>query len=270
MINPIFKKPAGVRYVDMAIYIDKHFYEEDRDEDTLFIYMVNLAIMLARQKKYFKNNNDYEGFAFYLATDVWKRMTTDKVKSVLNYMKAVLYFRKCSYEHESYSQMIDPEFDKNWDTSQYISVNTDKLESKNRDVVIRCVNEEFELLPKLVRKSLPKLDKVTREKVYKSALLTLIYRATVPNEKEDYKNERLESQPKFNSSNFYRTLLKDDRIILWHLPQSQSDVVRLVINSTMNKLLSELKDIIDDSKISEREYRAISASAFDGALTNEN
>jgi hypothetical protein len=48
-----------------------------------------------------------------------------------------------------------------------------------------------------------------------------------------------------------------------------SDVVLLILNKSMNKLFIDLKDVINDNKISEKEFKDVSASAFDGASTNE-
>mgnify|MGYP003328814068 CR=1 FL=1 len=66
-MNPLFKKPKDVRFVDMAIWIDEHIYDEDCDMDKAFTYMYLLAYMLASKAKYFKNINDYDGFAYFLA-----------------------------------------------------------------------------------------------------------------------------------------------------------------------------------------------------------
>ena len=265
------KKPTNVRYVDMAIYIDNHFYEENRDEETLFIYMYHLAKMLAYKKKYFKNSNDYDGFAIYLAIDVWQRMTKSNIKSVLNYMKSVLYFRKIGYEHESYSQMIDPKFDTQWDTSQYIAVNTKKLEANNRERVISLIKDIFSLIPKYLKESIPKeyTNTVYYDYLYKSALLTLDDVLTLPNYKIKLKDKNLDEKPNFNSADYYRKQIVFNDPILWKIPKNMSDVVLIILNKAMKKLFIDLNDVIDDNKISEKEFSDISASAFDGALINE-
>jgi len=52
-MSSLFSKPTGVRYVDMCIYIDKHIYEENRDDSTIFKYMCLLGKMLAYRQRYF-------------------------------------------------------------------------------------------------------------------------------------------------------------------------------------------------------------------------
>ena len=89
-----------MRYVDLAIYIDNNIYEEDCDKEKIFEYMYVLAYMLASKARYFNNSEDYDGFATFLAYSTYQRMfDTDKarIKSVLNYMKSIMYFRKISY-----------------------------------------------------------------------------------------------------------------------------------------------------------------------------
>ena len=77
--------------------------------------MYLLAYMLGCKAKYFHSINDYDGYAVYLAYATFTRMTDKekpKIKSVLNYMKSIQYFRKLGYEKESYSEIIDPAFSK--------------------------------------------------------------------------------------------------------------------------------------------------------------
>lgn len=266
-----WRKKPNVRYVDMAIFIDNNFYTESRDDETCFIYMYHLAKMLSYKKKYFKSEIDYDGFAMYLAVDVWNRMCKDHIKSVLNYMKSILYFRKIQYENETYSEMIDPTFDKNWDTGKYIEVNTSNYESKNKERSQFYVYECIKSIPTYIKQSIPSIYKKTGMwyNIYISSLLSIISSLTLPPEKEEAKNKNLVEKPRFDEANFYRKYFKLNKIILWHLPNSMEDVIKLVLNKTFNKLYDNLKDVIADSKMSEKEFNDISASAFDGALTNE-
>jgi len=99
-MSKLFTKPAGMKYTDMCIYIDKHMHDPDRDNETIFKYIYLLASMLASKARYFYNADEYDDFAYYFACSVFKRMADDnknKIKSVLNYMKSVIYFRKTDY-----------------------------------------------------------------------------------------------------------------------------------------------------------------------------
>jgi len=73
--------------------------------------MYLLGYMLASKAKYFTNIDDYDGYACYLAYDTFSRMKNPskvRIKSVLNYMKSVMYFRKMSYQNETFAEIIDP------------------------------------------------------------------------------------------------------------------------------------------------------------------
>ena len=70
--------------------------------------------MLAAKQKYFKTQSDYEEFASMLAYSTYQRMMNkekSKIKSVLNYMKSVLYFRKCAFDVQKQQRIVDPKFD---------------------------------------------------------------------------------------------------------------------------------------------------------------
>lgn len=77
--------------------------------------MYIIAYMLASKKKYFTNIDDYDGYAQYLAFSTYTRMTNadkNQIKSVLNYMKSIMRFRKIGYQKETFSEVIDSEYNK--------------------------------------------------------------------------------------------------------------------------------------------------------------
>jgi len=79
-----------------------------------YSYMYLLATMLASKHKYFDNQKDYEEFAAILAYDTYKRMSNvkkGKIKSVLNYMKSIISFRRIGYNFQKRQKIIDPQYD---------------------------------------------------------------------------------------------------------------------------------------------------------------
>lgn len=116
------KKPK-VRYVDMAIYIDEHIYEKDHDVETIFDYLQCLFYALAAKKRFFYKESDYDKYSLYAASDVYMRLTNErqflpdddpkkikKIKSVLNYIKNVLYPMKVKYQKENFTEVYKEEF----------------------------------------------------------------------------------------------------------------------------------------------------------------
>ena len=84
--------------------------------DKAFTYMYLLAYMLSCKAKYFKNIDDYDGFAYFLAYSTYSRYQDKNkkpIKSVLNYMKSIMYFRKLTYDRETFCEVIDPVYNTN-------------------------------------------------------------------------------------------------------------------------------------------------------------
>ena len=78
--------------------------------------MYILAYMLACKAKYFNNVDDYDGYAYYLAYSTFQRMSNqklDRLRSVLNYMKKIMRFRKSTYQKETFTEVINPDYNKN-------------------------------------------------------------------------------------------------------------------------------------------------------------
>ena len=119
----LFTKP-NMKYTDMCIYVDSIVNKEDPSEQELnkcFEYIYHIGFMLAHKHKYFNKNYYYEEFALFLATEVMYRLffnprlnevdsngepVLTKIKSVLNYMKAIIYGRKVEFEQQNYSQQL--------------------------------------------------------------------------------------------------------------------------------------------------------------------
>lgn len=83
--------------------------------------MYHLIYALACKQGFFKNFADYDKFACYAATEVYLAMRRKlqhageirhgkeivPIKSVLNYVKTVLYPLKVNYQRENFSTVID-------------------------------------------------------------------------------------------------------------------------------------------------------------------
>lgn len=113
-----YNKPKGVTYTQMAIKIDDMAYSDSCDDELLFEYLYHLSFMLAYKAKYFKYANQYDEFALYLASNAFLRLKNkkqymldadgmpimSKIKSILNYLKKILYPKKVEFEQENYIQ----------------------------------------------------------------------------------------------------------------------------------------------------------------------
>ena len=111
----MIKKPTQ-RFVDLCIDVDAHIMEKDeRVVSRVYTELTQIAFMLILKKKYFTKQYYSEQFAYYLANITYIRMTTPRqflpeddpkflspVKSCLNYMKAVLYPKKCEFAAQEF------------------------------------------------------------------------------------------------------------------------------------------------------------------------
>ena len=104
----------------MSKYIDAHAYEADCDWDVCFRYLYHIFRMLAYKQKMFKTSKEYEDFGLYAATRMTiryikpQRKSSQKIKSILNYAKAILYglsvnFRRMSYQERLISESVGDE-----------------------------------------------------------------------------------------------------------------------------------------------------------------
>ena len=120
----IFPKPK-LKYTEMAMYIDDRVNSGDNltesEIETIYIYLYHLVRMLAYTKKYFNKTEYYDEFSLTVAGDMMNRLIYNPklheydesgelkmkpLKSVLNYLKMILYGRKVAFEQKTYSQKI--------------------------------------------------------------------------------------------------------------------------------------------------------------------
>jgi len=123
--------------------------------------------MLARKGKYFNKSQYYDDFATYLATQVFFRIKNPKqfddtqrmkkIKSILNYLKSILYPRKVSFEQEYYSQILtQPEDDEDvvYDTaysfSNMISESVDEISKVEFTACLHDITKTFKTFLKRI------------------------------------------------------------------------------------------------------------------------
>ena len=273
-MNSLFKKPSNMRWVDLAIWVDENFYKEDCDYNTAYSYMYLLASMLASKHRYFDNQRDYEEFASYLAYDTYKRMSdTSKVpiKSVLNYMKSVISFRRMMFNHQRRQKIIDPKFDTEWDPSTYVEKCKESYEATFSEDLYKGVCEVLAQIPAYILKSIPKVykaDKLLYKNIYLSCMLSMINRITLPNIINNKLEARLNESPTFNEVKYYTKYL-DQEIILWHIPEALGIIIVTILNKVNAILIDEIKGLSNDIKVSNEEFNNIMFSGLSGGNKNE-
>lgn len=267
-VQPLFKKPKDVRYVDMAIAIDNEFYSDSCDYDKMYTYMYLLSYMLACKKRYFSEIRDYEEFSAYFALSVFNRMTNPnkpRLKSVLNYMKSVMYFRKTEYECQRHHEVINQDFNPEFDSYEYIEGMRTQLERHNADLILKGIEDLAKDIPGAIRRAVPMVfrhDKAMCHNIYKSCLLSLVNRFTLLSTDEEKLQARL-ANPSFNEVDYYlRHMQKDDYIILWHLEPEMKNVIGVIMNKLDRWIIDEIRSMSSKVKINDDELNWIMASSF--------
>lgn len=259
----------------MAIWIDDNFYKEDCDHNVAYSYMYLLANMLASKHRYFDTKKDYEEYASILAYDTYKRMSDPnkvRIKSVLNYMKSIMSFRRSSYNYNKRQKIIDPVYDAGWDPVAYVERCKESYESSRGDYLFRGVNDVLSHVCSLIKKnisSIYKVDKQMYKRLYISCMLSLLDRITLPNEYLNRLKTKIDISPSFNEVNYYKKYLNSESVILWHLDSSYSDLVKVILNKTNLELINSIKELSDDIKVSDSEFNNILVSGFVTGDRNE-
>lgn len=262
----MYQKPKNVSYTQMAIYIDQNAYREDLSEDEdklIFEYLYHLVEMLAYKAKFFSRYQYYEDFALYAASDIFIRLKNPKqfeydnngnpklkkIKSILNYIKAVLYAKKVDFQQEQYDQ-----------TFEQVPLNLDcGVGYTFADSLVDSIDEihkiDFRLCLGNVNKSIKnyiyslpfKTDKVLTLNLYLSCLLTFISSITIKNV-DIQRLQKLTSRQ--HQQVIFEKLLENeftiDQVILFHLSEEYKKYVFFLTKKIKHMIAQDLSLITDD------------------------
>lgn len=284
----LFIKPKDVRYVDMCIYIDKKVKEGNPTEDDInliFEYLYHLSFMLSHKHKYFNESHYYEEFATYLATEVLYRLFYNPklnkvdengdpvlrpIKSVLNYMKAIIYGRKCTFESMNYSQKITGDhtgIDYNHNISHKLKESLIYNIKTCTDIYLDTFSEEVKNIVYTTCEY--KNDKVLLKNIYISCMLSLTNSITFT--EADLKSIEVTYSLPDSKYKYINRLYKKNRencVVLYNLPDSFHDYIKITVRRVFKQLQEDLialdkpdYDITDDI-LSELIYLELDGGGF--------
>lgn len=257
----LYSKPRNVTYTEMAIAIDRMAYSEDCDDELLYQYLYLLSYMLAVKSRYFNSASLYDDFAVFVANSAFLRLKNKKqfildengeprlkrIKSILNYLKTILYPKKVDFEQENYSQTdVQIEDIKDDIFSGYTFANqlSEAAESLMK-VDFQCCLDSIAAAFRFYLKDIPyKYKSAEWYNIYTSCLLTFLNSITLS--KKDIHN--LINDPHKKQyfevlENLYRK--QDEDIILYHLDNSMEDYIRILVRRIKSNISKELTDILD-------------------------
>lgn len=272
----IYKKSDNKRYVDMAMEFDKEFYEDEVNDFKLFKYLYLIFYMLACKKKLFTRFEDFDKFSQFSARTIYIRMLKKKkegerIKSILNYCKETIKYLKIMYQNESFQEVIDPEFNKNFDSDKYKGILRDSVrETYEEPMMLVAVEEDLGRIGELIKealKSVPYKDALTLKNLKISVMLTLLNEMTLPISYRNYMDDRA-SKGKWNDDMFISALDKERNKppLLWKLDSSMSDYVKLKCNQVRQLLNESINATVDTYSMPEESIDEILSSGVADAL----
>lgn len=194
------EKKKKVRYVDMCKYVDDNILNPNADVALIYDYLVRIARMLAVKRRFFKESEYYDQFSHFLATIVYTRMSTHRqfldpstehqrngwlspIKSCLNYMKQIIYARKCAFCDQEFNfttqknNLEESEAYKAYNVSSIFGQSTDLLKVE----IESYFNSLDKTIFKIVKDSVYGNDKKLVWQLYSAVLLVLLDSVTLPN-----------------------------------------------------------------------------------------
>ena len=206
--------------------------------------------MLAHKAQYFKGTSHYDDFALYGATRVFLRLTDKrqfelkeeggteyklpKIKSVLNYIKSILYPMKVTYEQENYIQTglknreelmpIDAELN----FSDTLNNAVDELDLVDTEIylgeVIRTIRAYLTQIPR-------KRHSCEWMNIYLSCILSFLNMITLCRENKEKLialKQVVYTKPQLIDKMYRQE--RENAVILYHLPEEYHDYILVLIN----------------------------------------
>ncbi|MBO7696656.1 MAG: hypothetical protein J6T10_28850 [Methanobrevibacter sp.] len=250
-----YVKPHDITYTQMCIWIDENVYKEDCDDFLVFEYLYHLAKMLAYKRRFFEKSAYYDDFAIYCATKIFMRYKDDrqfeengkiqKIKSVLNYMKSVLYAVKISFEGEFFAQNYIEKEDDIVDCN-FHSALVESLNSIQVSNFKFCLDSFIETMKNFVY-SLPHDSDIFIQNIYISCILSFL-NSVVLSKKNEKRLLQLKKDGRLSQEHIDRLYKKerDSCVILYHLDSSFKDYIKVLVNEIRHLVSHDLSEILND------------------------
>lgn len=239
-----YNKPPHITYTDMAIWIDRNMENPAIDEEKLYEYLYHLAFMLAHEKSFYSNMEIYDQFSLFSASKLFLRLRDDrqfkgelqKIKSVLNYLKAVIYPYKVDFDNQFQSPAIE--------NATCLYTNVDFADIIAEDLCIfdqidfRCSIDSIDHIIKSYLRKIPFNRRTAEwENIYLSCILTILNSITCSASQLAALKDR--NVDNYMLSKQYRSLASEEPI-LYHLDRSMSGYIKVLVNELKEVIAKEL------------------------------
>lgn len=275
-----YEKPKNVTYTQMAIFIDEHAYDENPTTELnnlIFEYIYHLVEMLAYKAKFFSRYSYYDEFAIYVASSVYMRLRNPRqfqydangnpklkrVKSILNYIKTILYPKKVDFEQEQYDQTfsnsdaipIDSDIGIQYSFADSLIDSLDDITKVNFNV---CLGQICDTIKSYIYDLPFKKDKVITLNIYLSCLLSFLSSITLKtSELVRIKNFKLEQHRNYDLEGLLENNFTQDDVILYHLSDQYRQYIFILTKKIKHIIANDLSIILNDQVMSQSVMKSI-------------
>lgn len=288
----IYKKPENMKYTDMCIYIDNNmeYLAKASDPDSTIVenvykYLYLIVYALSCKQKFFRDIQDYDDFSVITASILYMRIVDKRqylpdgdpkkikpIKSSLNYIKSALYGLKVNYQQENFFPTMHPKLYGEIETG---TAAKEIIESQDADKMHEAIMEEFLFIPRkierVIKRSPYRNNPVFCKNLYISLLLSFVDSITLTNSFLSKYNKR-KVKDKQADTRLIKIYMdqQDNKPILYHLPESLSDYVKVLLNEVKKDFAVNLMDTKSAFNLSDDTIKNIIASIYTENDMGEN
>ena len=265
-----YKRNPNVSFTDMCIYIDKHIYQDNPDVEKCYEYMYHIFYSLAVKGRFFNSAKDYDEYALYGATRLflrYQKRNLNVIKSVLNYVKRILYPTKVEYQAQTFNEVFKQDVEE--DVAKVLH---DNMTAKARAQKNELMRIEFEYYLKRIQQPIQEFlkqtpyanDVVMLHNIYLSCLLSILNSVTMTEiNKARIKNKQSKGLSIDNLlEEIYREERKDS-IILYNLDKKLYNYISTLVNKIYAIIREDLCYLLRTNEPSDAILQGILASSVD-------
>ena len=266
-----YKKPPNVSYVDMAIYIDTHKNDKERNDNLMFEYMWHLFYILAVKRRFFNTDRDYNEYALYAATRLFMRYKRERegtskrlkpIKSSLNYIKKVLYPMKVDYQQSYFEEVVREDKAKDSAQHQLYEDKVDSIRKSNNELLRVEYTYYLDSICNTIRFTLNRIpyknNNLMMHNIYLSCVLTLLKTVTLSNENKNKLAARIDKALPIEVmiDSLYKQESQDN-VVLYHLDRSMKNYIMTLVAIIRKEIVKDLRGIIGSYEPSEQVIKDI-------------
>ncbi len=251
-----FTKPKNISYTDMCIYVDAKIQQLELTDDEAYLcyqYIYLIIYMLASKNKYFHKEEYYDEFALTLAGDVFYRFflhpkLKGKMTSCLNYIKAILYGRKVTFEQNNYSQKyVDIEQLQDNYTPVYTSFiySADNLNFNLNANINIYFNSITKTIKQYLYDSSPyRKQPILMKNIYISCMLSLINSLTFTyTALQGINTKYVTQEAKIRYLYKLYKINRNNCVVLYHLNDSYYRYITVLVRQLYSLIKNDIKDL---------------------------